>query len=90
MAVHLHQSVLVDKTDLLRRNADNWTVLVMQVQNVLMPPGESVSSRSPELCEPSCCRSGYVTERVYIKPINDLNEDDMDENEDCAFQPDVV
>jgi hypothetical protein len=89
VAVNLDQCIFVDKADLTWCDADNWAVLVVQVQDVLMPPAERVSPRSPELCEASCRRSGYVTQRVETEPMDDLGEDNVNEDESGAFPSDV-
>ena len=90
MTIHLNQSIFVDKADLIRCNANDRTVLVVQVQDILTPPAKRVSPRSPKLCKPSCCRSRYVSQRVETKPIDDRSEDDVSEDDNGAFQPDVV
>jgi hypothetical protein len=90
MTIHLNQSIFVDKADLIRCNANDRTVLVVQVQDILMPSAKRVSSRSPKLCEPSCCRSRYVSQRVETKPIDDRSEDDVSEDGNGSFQPDVM
>jgi hypothetical protein len=90
VAVHLDQSIFVDKTYLIRRNANNRTVPVMQVQDVLVPSAKCVSSRSPKFCESSCCRSRNVTQRVKAEPIDERSEDDVNEDDNGALQPDVM
>ena len=90
MTIHLNQSIFVDKADLIRCNANDRTVLVVQVQDILMPSAKRVSPRSPKLCKPSCYRSRYVSQRVETKPIDDRSEDDVSEDDNGAFQPDVV
>jgi hypothetical protein len=90
VAVHFGQSIFVDKADLVWRNADDGTVLLVQVQDVLMPSTERVSPRSPKLCEPSCCRSGNVTQRIQTKSVDDLSENDVSENHNSAFPSDVM
>jgi hypothetical protein len=90
MTIHLNQSIFIDKADLIRRNANDRTVLVMQVQDILMPSAKCIPPRSPKLCEPSCCRSRYVPQRVETEPIDDRCEDDVSEDDNSSFQPDVM
>jgi hypothetical protein len=90
VAVHLSQSIFIDKADLVWCDAYDRAVLVVQVQDVLVPPTERVSPRSPKLCEPSCCRSGYVTQRVEAVSIDDLSENDVSDDENSTFPADVV
>jgi hypothetical protein len=90
MPIHLNQSIFVDKTDIVWGDTDNGTVLVVQVQDILMPSAKCIPPRSPKLCESSCCRSRYVSQRVETEPIDNRSEDDVSEDDNGAFPPDVM
>ena len=85
VAIDLLQRRLVDEADLVRRDPHDWTILVMEVQDVLVPMTRCILLSSPKLGYPSEKGAWNLSKGVETSIVDDVGDDCNSYQKQCLL-----